>query len=207
MAQEVEPSTLRAVVISHLHPDHFVDLVALRHYLRWDFTPPRRVRVIAPAGLEQRLDALLDEPGFTAEVFDVEPLSEGSRRAGSFTLEARQVLHTDESYAFRVSTDSGRGIVYSGDCGRADDLRPLIHAGDVLLSEVSFGLGPVIPGAEHLAAPDVGRLAAETAVRQVILTHLLMGHDREATVALVARLSGAPVHLADPGDRFTINAP
>ena len=34
LAQAIEPSTLLGVVISHLHPDHFIDLVALRHYLR-----------------------------------------------------------------------------------------------------------------------------------------------------------------------------
>jgi ribonuclease BN (tRNA processing enzyme) len=31
----VHPTRLDAIVISHLHPDHFVDLVPLRHYLRY----------------------------------------------------------------------------------------------------------------------------------------------------------------------------
>lgn len=34
LAAALEPSTLHAVLISHLHPDHFIDLIALRHYLR-----------------------------------------------------------------------------------------------------------------------------------------------------------------------------
>ena len=58
LAGRLEPSELAAVVVSHLHPDHFVDLVALRHYLRYEFDPPRRVRVIAPAGLAKRLDGV-----------------------------------------------------------------------------------------------------------------------------------------------------
>ena len=44
----LDPATLDTVVISHLHPDHFIDLVPLRHYLRWE-QPRRRVRVIGPA--------------------------------------------------------------------------------------------------------------------------------------------------------------
>ena len=34
LAGHLDPATLDAVVISHLHPDHFIDLVPLRHYLR-----------------------------------------------------------------------------------------------------------------------------------------------------------------------------
>ena len=58
LARRIEPSTLDAVLVSHLHPDHFIDLVALRHYLRWEFDPPKRVRVLGPAGLADRLAVL-----------------------------------------------------------------------------------------------------------------------------------------------------
>ena len=37
LAAVLEPSTLDLVAITHLHPDHFIDLVPLRHYLRWHF--------------------------------------------------------------------------------------------------------------------------------------------------------------------------
>src|SRR6185436_2853186 len=45
LASLLPPETLDAIVVSHLHPDHFVDLVALRHYLRFE-REPARVRVI-----------------------------------------------------------------------------------------------------------------------------------------------------------------
>ncbi|HEV7603867.1 MAG TPA: MBL fold metallo-hydrolase, partial [Candidatus Limnocylindrales bacterium] len=44
LAGILDPADLDAVLISHLHPDHWVDLVPLRHYLRWE-RPGRRVRV------------------------------------------------------------------------------------------------------------------------------------------------------------------
>ena len=65
LAGLMDPADVAAVVVSHLHPDHFIDLVPLRHYLRWE-QPRRRVRVLGPADLAARLDALHDEPGFTA---------------------------------------------------------------------------------------------------------------------------------------------
>ena len=44
----VAPETLDAVLVSHLHPDHFIDLVPFRHYLRYYLEPPRRIRVLGP---------------------------------------------------------------------------------------------------------------------------------------------------------------
>ena len=204
LAGEMEPSRLDAILVSHLHPDHFVDLVPLRHYLRWQLHPPRHVRVLGPAGLVTRLDGLHDEPGFSAATLDIEMLDVGDRRIGPFTVQTALVTHTNESYGMRVSVGDGPGLVYSGDCGRADDLLGLIRAGDVLLCEVSFGAGPVPGDAAHLAGPGVGRLAAARGVRAVLLTHLLMGYDRTETIASVTAAYDGPVRFVDPGDRFGI---
>jgi ribonuclease BN (tRNA processing enzyme) len=204
LAAQLEPSTVDAVFVSHLHPDHFIDLIALRHYLRWQFNPSRRVRVIAPDGLAGRLDALHDEPGFAAESLDIEVLTEGPTSVGDITVEAARVTHTSDSHAFRVADGGGPGLVYSGDCGRAEDLDHLIRARDALLCEVSFGAGPVPGDAVHLDGPAVGRLAARTAVGRVLLTHLQMGFDPTATIESVERVYRGPVDLVEPGDRFTI---
>jgi ribonuclease BN (tRNA processing enzyme) len=206
LARAIEPSTLDAVVISHLHPDHFIDLVALRHYLRWEFHPARRVRVVAPAGLETRLDALHDAPGFTAAALDVEDVTPGLRPIGTLMLEARPVTHSRDSHAYRVAPaeGGGPGLVYSGDCGRAEDLDPLIRAGDTLLSEVSFGPGPVPSGAAHLDGPAVGALARRTDVGRVLLTHLQMGFDEGATIDSARAEFDGPISFVAPGSRVDI---
>jgi ribonuclease BN (tRNA processing enzyme) len=205
LAGAIEPSAVRAVLVSHLHPDHFIDLVPLRHYLKWDFDPPRRVTVLGPADLAGRLDALHAEPGFAAQSLDIAEFGgDGAHRFGRLSVEVRRIRHTDESYAFRVSAGDGPGLVYSGDSGDADQLVSLIHPGDTLLCEVSFGTAPVAPGSEHLNADDVGRLAATAGAGRVLLTHILMGHDRDATAAAVRELAGVDVAVVDPGDRCTI---
>jgi ribonuclease BN (tRNA processing enzyme) len=197
----VAPTELAAVVVSHLHPDHFVDLVPFRHYLRYEFDPPRRIRVLAPAGLAGRLDSLHDEPGFAGAALDVEHLREGRLQVGSLSLEARLVAHTAESYALRISEATGPGLVYSGDCGRASDIAPLIRPGDTLLSEVSFGPGPVPAGVLHLDAPAVGALASASGAGRVLLTHLQMGHDPATTLAATRAGYAGPVAFVWPGDR------
>jgi ribonuclease BN (tRNA processing enzyme) len=201
LVQRIEPVELQAIVVSHLHPDHFIDLVPLRHYLRYQRQPAERVRVVAPRALPERLDGLHGVRGFCGASLDCEALSPGAFRAGAFRLEAVNVLHDGDSYAFRVSVDGspGPGLVYTGDCGRASDVLPLIRPGDALLSEVSFGPGPGDPHALHLDGPMVGRLAAEGGASRVLLTHLLMGSDRAETIASVRAHFTGRVELVEPG--------
>jgi ribonuclease BN (tRNA processing enzyme) len=209
LAGRLEPADLAGVVISHLHPDHFVDLVALRHYLRYEFDPPRRVRVIAPAGLAARLDGVAGEEGFAGGSFEIEDRGEGHVRVGPFDIESRRVTHTASSFATRVTLAAephGPALVYSGDCGRAADLAPLIRPGDVLLSEVAFGPGPVPVPDLHLDGAAVGRLAAETGVACVLLTHLQMKRDPAATIAAVRAGYGGPVLLVGDGERVKIGS-
>ncbi len=214
LASTLEPSSLSAVLVSHLHPDHFIDLVPLRHYLKWEFDPPRRVRVLAPAGLGDRLDALDGQPGFAAAALDVGQLSEGVHRIGSFDVTVRRVEHTEESYAFRVAVaaegaggtgaSAAAGLVYSGDCSRAEDLVPLIRPGDTLLSEASFGAGPVLPGAQHITSGDAGRAASIGRASRLLLTHILPGHSRTDILAAAHAAFSGPLQLVTEGDRFTV---
>lgn len=201
---EIEPSRLDAVVISHLHPDHFIDLVPLRHYLAYQLPEAGSVRVIAPSGLADRIDALHDRAGFTAATLACEPMPSGPILVGDLVMEARQVTHTPESRAIRVAARAGAGLVYSGDCGRASDLAPLIRPGDALLVEVSFGAGPVPPGSQHLNAAAIAELVAVTRPGRVLLTHLQMGIDPAPAIAIVGAATDAPVELVEPGDRFDL---
>jgi ribonuclease BN (tRNA processing enzyme) len=203
-AGATEPSRVDAVVISHLHPDHFVDLVALRHYLRYQFDPVRRVRVLGPAGLADRLDALHAEAGFTSAALDVEDLRPGRIEVDGTPIQVARVRHTDDSHGFRVGREDVPGLVYSGDCGRAEDLDQFVRPGDTILCEVSFGPGPVPADAEHLDGPAVGALAARTGAGAVLLTHLQMGFDEAATVASVRARFDGPVALVEPGERHSI---
>lgn len=207
LAAALEPSRLAAVMISHLHPDHFIDLIPLRHYLcRAEFERPRRVRVLSPAGLDDRLDGAYGQLGFADGAFDLEQIAAGELAIGPFIVEIRAVRHSGESYACRVSLDGrdGPGIVYSGDCSDPHDVRPLVRPGDALLCEATFGPGPVPVGMPHLDGPAVGRLAQETGAGQLFITHVRMGCDPVRTMAAVRDNFGGLARLVHPGDRFEV---
>ncbi len=206
------PETLDAVFVSHLHPDHGIDLVPLRHYLRYACTPPARVALHAPADIRRRYDVLIGEADFLADL-PGEPLESGEREVGPFRLTVARVTHTDSSFAVRVAASGahGPGLVYSGDCGRAEDLVPLIRPGDVLLCEASFGPGPspLEPGAPsiHLTGAEAAGAAAQGSASRLVLTHILDEVDAQATRAQAQRAFPGPVELAKPGLVVEIPAP
>lgn len=206
LARHVEPSRSLGVVVTHLHPDHFIDLVPLRHYLRYEFDPPRRLTVHAPDGLAARLDALHGTSGFADVALDLVALGPGPIRMGPFQIETVPVLHTADSHAVRVGLldRPAPGLVYSGDCGRAMDLAPLIRAGDVLLTEVSFGAGPPPVPDLHLDGTAIAELARRRPPARILLTHLQMGYDGAATIDAVRAGFEGPIGFVAPGDRVTL---
>ena len=103
-------------MISHLHPDHHADLVALRHYLRYGLEPAGSVPLHAPAELRARYDAFLGEPDFLAGLPGAD-LAPGILEIGGFRVEVKPVTHALNSFGFRITAagdESGPGLVYSG---------------------------------------------------------------------------------------------
>ncbi len=195
-----DPSSLNAVVISHMHGDHHVDLIPLRNLLRYGYDEPRRVGLHAPAGLRHRYDVFSGEDGFLDILFGPD-LVEGTRRTGRFDLRAQRVTHSGQSYAFRVSDTNdpdAPGLVYSGDCGRADELLPLIQEGDTVLCEAFWSTLEPIAGANHLAAADAADVARRGGAAHLILTHILEAHGPQAALHAAEGIFPGSVQLAEP---------
>lgn len=206
LASMRDPATLSAVLISHAHPDHCIDLVPLRHDLKFGGPAPRTVEMHGPADLRARFDGLTAEADFLS-VLPGEPLAPGRLRIGGLAVDVAPVLHKDESYGFRVSSaaDPTRpGLVYSGDCGRADDLLALVRPGDTLLAEASYGDGPIEPGPNHLNAAEAARVAAEGRAGALVLTHIMDGFDPDAAAAAAQRVFDGEVVVAEPGLRLEV---
>jgi ribonuclease BN (tRNA processing enzyme) len=98
----------------------------------------------------------------------------------------------------------GPGLVYSGDCSRADDLVPLIHTGDTLLAEASFGAGAVPPGAEHLNAAEAGRAGTAGRAARLLLAHIQIGYSRLDALAAAQTTFPGAVQFVTEGDRLEI---
>ena len=201
-----EPSSIRALVISHMHADHHVDLIPLRHHLKYQFDRPRSIRLHVPDELRRRYDVFCGEADFLGDLAGPE-LVAGTTEIGPFVLEAQPVLHSEHSYAFRVSSiddRDGPGLVYSGDCGRADDLLPLIREGDTVLCEAFWSTRTPQPGANHLTATEAADVAQRGRAGRLVLTHILELHDPRAALDAAGRAFPGPVALAEPGGTIRI---
>jgi ribonuclease BN (tRNA processing enzyme) len=205
LARRREPASLSAVVVSHLHPDHHIDLVPLRHYLMYAPHPPGRVELHAPAGLQKRYDELNGEAGFLDALLERPPLEPGQRWIGPLTVTIGRVTHTESSFGFRIARTGleAPGLVYSGDCGRPDDLLPLLLPGDTLLCEATWGSGTSVDEVEHMTGAQAGWAAREGGAARLLLTHIL-DEDARGTVPAARREYRGEVALARPGLVVTI---
>ena len=195
-----DPSTVSAIAITHMHADHHVDLVPLRNLLHFGYDERRYVELHVPAELRRRYDLFMGEADFLDDLPGPE-LVEGVRDIGPFRLQAHPVSHSLHSFAFRVThldAPGEPGLVYSGDCGQATDLLPLIQPGDTLLCEAFWSTLEPIPAAMHLTAAQAADVAREAGAARLLLTHILDAHDPQAALAVARREFPGPVELATP---------
>ena len=112
--------------------------------------------------LRARYDVFLGEEDFL-NLLPGPDLTAGVHEVGPFLLQAHPVTHAERSHAFRVTLAAepdAPGLVYSGDCGVADDLVPLVRPGDTLLCEAFWSTLEPIPAAMHLTAAQAAGVAA-----------------------------------------------
>jgi ribonuclease BN (tRNA processing enzyme) len=195
-----DPTTIAAVLVSHMHGDHHVDLIPLRNLLYYHYGEPRGIGLHLPAGLRDRYDVFMGEEGFL-DFMEGQDVTEGAFEIGRFRVQAHPVTHAENSHAFRVTDvaePDGPGLVYSGDCGMADDLLPLLRAGDTLLCEAFWSTREPIPSANHLNAAQAADVARRGGAATLILTHILESYDPQAALAAAREIFPGPVQLAEP---------
>ncbi|MEU7001361.1 MBL fold metallo-hydrolase [Nonomuraea sp. NPDC046570] len=191
-----------AVLLSHLHADHCLDLCGY-HVARTygPAAPYPRIPVHAPADAPRRLAAaygMPEEPGMET-AFRFVRLAPGSFDVGPFAVTAGLVNHPVETYGFRVS-HGGRTVAYSGDTGESAELVKLAENADLLLCEASFLEAPDLPPGLHLTGRQAAEHAAEAGVGRLVLTHLVPWNDH---ASVLAEASGGgfdgPIELARSG--------
>jgi ribonuclease BN (tRNA processing enzyme) len=177
-AAGVDPASIDAIVISHLHGDHFG---GLPFYLLDAQLNSRRTTELIIAGhadLEERLRATMDLlfPG-SQRALDVVQTSFVSIAPGDPTplgpaaLEVYDVDHFCGSppYAVRLTTPSGAVITYSGDTQWTDTLIEAADNADLFVAEAYFFDKPIKWHLDYATlAANLPRLTA----RQTIATHL-----------------------------------
>lgn len=191
-----------AVLLSHLHPDHYLDLCAW--YVRRRYRPgakaSRPLAVFGPRATPRRVAAAYDtsEDQLMKE-FDFRNWNTSTAvQVKDVRILVTAVAHPGESYAIRIEHD-GRSLVYSGDTGPAENLVELARDADVLLCEASFADGDDNPPALHLTGVEAGSHARSADVGRLVLTHLPPWRNPADALAEAQQSYDGPVEVAHPG--------
>ncbi|HEX3707242.1 MAG TPA: MBL fold metallo-hydrolase [Mycobacteriales bacterium] len=196
-----------AVAISHLHGDHYLDLITYTYARRYhpDGAAPR-LAVHGPSAVRQAVEGayVTNVSELLDQVYDFQPVAaEGTRQIGPFEVEFRRVNHPVETYAMRVSA-GGKTVAYSADTGECDVLADLARDVDVFLCEASYLDGDDNPPDVHLTGLQAGQYAAAAGVKRLVLTHLVPWGDRARTLAEAERGYDGEILVARPLDSYDV---
>jgi ribonuclease BN (tRNA processing enzyme) len=197
-----------AVLLSHLHPDHCLDLTGMYVALKYrPGGPAPALPVYGPTRTGERLRLAYDglpETGMSAEL-EVHAWSAAEAvRIGPFTVTPYPVEHPIEAYGIRVEAD-GAVLAYTGDTDATPGLRPLCHGADLVLADSAFVEGRDATRGVHLTARRAGQAMTEAGgVRRLVLTHMPPWNDPEAARREAAQTWSGPLDVATPGATFEL---
>ncbi len=202
----IDPVSVDAVLISHLHADHCLDLCGfyvLRRYHPKGAAP--MIPVWGPVDTARRMAKAYDldeDPGMNEE-FDFTLYPDETFTVGPFEVTARQVAHPVTAYGLRIEAD-GRVLAYSGDTGTCDSLVETARDADFFLCEASFLDGHDNPADLHLTGSEAGTMATQARARRLVITHVPPWHDAQVMLAESHLTYDGPTELAEPGKTYEI---
>jgi ribonuclease BN (tRNA processing enzyme) len=205
LQRHVEAHEVDAIILSHLHADHCLDLTSYVVALRYGpHRGGRRIPVIGPAGTRARIESAYDpmvRKLNLQELFDFAAPKDG--QLGPFEVSFAEMNHPVPAFAIRL-TAGGRTLVYSGDTGESEALVQLAEGADVLLCEASFGPDePYVPDL-HLTGEQAGDHASRAQVDRLMITHVPPWGSREVAVAEAAKTFDGPIEAVVPDGVYQI---
>jgi len=201
---------LDAILVTHLHPDHFIDLCGL--YVLRKYNPHGTSDVpqvlFGPKGLFRRMQlayygsADVERSG----EFDDRRVRDGETfEVGSLRITPVRVEHPVEAYGYRVESPAGT-VAFSGDTDATPALTPLLADADLALVDAAFVEGRDEIRGIHLTARRAVQAALTAGgVGRLVLTHIPPWNDPAVTLAEAAELWPG-VELARAGARYSLSS-
>jgi ribonuclease BN (tRNA processing enzyme) len=214
-------AAIDAVVISHLHADHILDLVpfasGLRYAPRQQSVPvagrpgteePAKPRLIGPPGAREAFATLSVAGAMRAEHIEgAFALSEydpaGTVTLDDLTIRFRPVPHFIPCNAVELAQNGAR-LTFSADCEPNDALTELARDTDLLLIEATLPRPEREGPRGHLTPAEAGEHATKANAKRVVLTHYSDELDSEWARAEATRTFAGPVDMAAEGAVYAI---
>jgi ribonuclease BN (tRNA processing enzyme) len=197
---------LDAIVVSHMHADHFFDLVPLRYGLKYGpKLVAERLGLWLPPGGRATLEELRrvigrdDDLDFFEAIFAIreydpaEPLTIGGVR-----LSFCATRHYVDAFSIRADYD-GRIFTYSADTAPSEAVAEHARDSSLFLCESSLGLGTEKGPRGHMSASEAGDMASRANAERLVLTHYPAAAAPEALVAAAKKIFSGPVECAVDG--------
>jgi ribonuclease BN (tRNA processing enzyme) len=211
LLHQTEIADLDAIVISHMHLVHILDLLAL--WWGWIHTPrpfPNLLPLWLPPGGRDRLMATIQtlaaEPDeidrLARRVFDIHEYDPSATLPiGAATIRFALTRHYIPCWAIRVDVAGAPGLVYTADNGDAGCLVPFAAGAGILIAEASLPAAPPVADAGRgvSSAAEVATLARDAGVQTLILTHIWPDHDANAARRAAADVFKGQIEIAKPG--------
>jgi ribonuclease BN (tRNA processing enzyme) len=215
-------TTVDAVLISHLHADHFLDLVPYSYALtyaprqqpvpvdRWPGTPePICPRLIAPPRAREVFRQVtgawgsedLIENAFKIEEYEVSSVPE----VGPFRFSFCKVPHFQETFAICVQSSSGAGrLVFGADSRPTKELVQFAKGAELLLIEATLPRPEREGERGHLTPREAGEHGRDSGVGRVVLTHISDELDHLWAKKEAASVFDGPVEVASEGAVYSL---
>jgi ribonuclease BN (tRNA processing enzyme) len=204
--------TVDAVLITHMHADHCLDLVPFASALSYsprrferDAVPPPALYV--PEGGRatlRRLGAAFENEGLIERVFELsEYAADAELDLGPLHVRFCEVPHYIPAFAAELTNRAGARLTFGADCGPNDALGRFAAGAELLIVEATEETpGEGFRG--HMTAREAGELGRRANAARLLISHFSDELEPTRLLAEAEAGFGSAVELAREGARFTV---
>ncbi|MDP9485192.1 MAG: ribonuclease Z [Actinomycetota bacterium] len=206
---DLDPFAADRIFFTHFHPDHTVDVVPLLFGMNYgaDEVRSRPLHVAGPEPFARFWGSVMDVWGewmagdYPTLVSELPHECPTPVDLAGCRLSWAPAEHRPESIAYRLDAGGG-AFVYTGDTEYSESVVALARGAHTLLIECGFPDDAPVPG--HLTPSGVARIASESGVGRVVLTHLYPAVDNDLVASEVGRGYDGEIVVATDGLRFDV---
>jgi ribonuclease BN (tRNA processing enzyme) len=222
LRERIDYVDVDAVVLSHLHADHFLDLVPYSYALtyaprqqpvpvdRWPGTDCPACPVLhAPPGardLFRRVVGAWGNDDLIENAFELREYNPAEEiQIGPIRISFQSVPHFTETFAMSISSTNGSGrIVYGADCSPTEALAEFARDADLMLVEATLPRPERTGMRGHLTPEEAGGHAKGAAAKRLLLVHISDELDSQQARDEAAEAFGGPVEVAREGAVYEV---
>ncbi len=191
-----------ALVLTHEHGDHWLELPIIYNAFKY-YLNRKNMPVYGTSATKALAEQLLGKSSLSP-VFDFQTVSDGDELTiGNQTWRFSATDHPVETMAVRVN-NNGSSFGFSADTGPNWDSSPVSSEVDLFLCEATFPSDMESRDAVHLSARQAGKMAQETGVKRLIVTHAAPEYCSESHTHEASEAFGGLVEAAEVNAIYSI---